>query len=120
MVYNILIGNNDDHARNHAFFWDGRQYTLTPAYDICPMLRGGITTNQAMVVGGEGRTATLRNALSSAGQFGLSSREASDIQNEITEIIRTGWEEAAKRAGLTNDESIMLRQVTVLSPGCFY
>ena len=38
MVFNILIGNTDDHARNHAFFWNGRHYQLTPAYDICQLL----------------------------------------------------------------------------------
>ncbi|MDT4936572.1 MAG: serine/threonine-protein kinase HipA [Pseudonocardiales bacterium] len=35
-------GNNDDHARNHAAFWDGDRelLTLTPAYDITPQPRG--------------------------------------------------------------------------------
>ena len=36
IVFNILCGNTDDHARNHAAFWDGKSLTLTPAYDICP------------------------------------------------------------------------------------
>lgn len=35
MVFNVLCGNTDDHARNHArnhaAFWDGRVYRLTPA-----------------------------------------------------------------------------------------
>lgn len=35
LVFNILCGNSDDHARNHAGFWDGEHLTLTPAYDIC-------------------------------------------------------------------------------------
>ena len=34
IVFNILCGNTDDHARNHAAFWDGHQLALTPAYDI--------------------------------------------------------------------------------------
>ena len=40
MVFNILVGNTDDHARNHAAFWDGDSLTLTltPAYDICPQI----------------------------------------------------------------------------------
>lgn len=36
LVFNILVGNTDDHARNHAAFWDGRMLELTPAYDILP------------------------------------------------------------------------------------
>jgi serine/threonine-protein kinase HipA len=34
MVFNVLCGNTDDHARNQAAFWDGEMPTLTPAYDI--------------------------------------------------------------------------------------
>lgn len=29
MIFNILVGNTDDHARNHAAFWDGVLLTLT-------------------------------------------------------------------------------------------
>jgi len=41
LVFNILCGNTDDHARNHAAFWNGKELTLTPAYDICPQGRTG-------------------------------------------------------------------------------
>jgi len=41
ITFNILTGNNDDHARNHAAFWDGVDLTLTPAFDICPTPRAG-------------------------------------------------------------------------------
>ena len=41
IIFNILIGNTDDHPRNHAAFWDGtsERLTLTPAYDLTPILR---------------------------------------------------------------------------------
>lgn len=120
MIFNILIGNTDDHARNHAFFWDGRSYTLTPAYDICPLLRAGQTASQAMIVGKNGRESTIRNALSQTEQFSLMPSEAKTIQEEITEIIEKRWDEAADLAGLTSHESSLLKQATILSPACFY
>ncbi len=120
MVFNILIGNTDDHARNHAFFWDGRNYSLTPAYDICPMMRVGQTANQAMIVGEDGRKSTLRNALSLSEHFGLSFADAKMINEEITEIVEEKWDEAAERGALTKHESTLLRQATILSPACFY
>jgi len=120
MIYNILIGNTDDHARNHAFFWDGRHYALTPAYDICPLLRAGQTANQAMIVGNDGRSSTIRNALSQAELFGLSSSEAKNIQEELTEKVGTNWDKAAEHASLTRRESAILKQATILSPACFY
>ena len=41
ICFNVLCGNTDDHARNHAAFLDGRMLTLTAAYDICPQGRTG-------------------------------------------------------------------------------
>ena len=120
MMFNILIGNNDDHARNHAFFWDGSQYELTPAYDICPMLRTGLTANQAMIVGKQGRSSTLKNALSEAGLFGLTREHAILVKNELIDKIETLWAEASDCAGLTKVQSDLLRSATVLSPGIYY
>lgn len=120
MLFNILIGNNDDHARNHAFFWDGVHYQLTPAYDICPMLRSGLTANQAMVVGKEGRLSTLKNAQSEAGLFGVSREMAEIVKAELIDTINTRWAEAADVAGLTGVQSELLRRSTVLSEGVFY
>jgi serine/threonine-protein kinase HipA len=52
LVFNILCGNTDDHARNHAAFWDGKVLTLTPAYDICPQGRTGNEASQAVRICG--------------------------------------------------------------------
>jgi len=120
MMFNILIGNNDDHARNHAFFWDGTHYQLTPAYDICPMLRSGLTANQAMIVGKQGRLSTVKNALSEAGLFGISKKTAVSIKEELVEKIETSWKDASDYAGLTKVQSGLLRRSTILSPGVFY
>ena len=120
MIFNVLIGNTDDHARNHAFFWDGNSYRLTPAYDICPLLRVGQTANQAMILGRDWRESTIRNVLSQPQQFSLESSEAKAIQEEITQIIEGRWDEAADLAKLTDQESKMLQQATILSPACFY
>jgi serine/threonine-protein kinase HipA len=120
MIFNILIGNTDDHARNHAFFWDGHHYTLTPAYDIYPLQRAGQTANQAMAVGDNGRESTIRNALSQSELFGVTPEDANSIQEQLREIIEKKWDEAADYAGITKNESKILKQATILSPACFY
>ena len=55
VVFNICVSNSDDHARNHAAFWDGTALTLTPAYDLSPGLRSGDTASQAMALTRDGR-----------------------------------------------------------------
>ena len=38
MTFNVLVGNTDDHARNHAAFWDGAALALTPALRRLPAI----------------------------------------------------------------------------------
>nr|WP_274704208.1 HipA domain-containing protein [Rhodococcus qingshengii] len=54
IAFNIAVGNNDDHARNHAAFWDGHSLDLTPAYDLCPQIRSGETSAQTIAFDRDG------------------------------------------------------------------
>ena len=69
IVFNILCGNTDDHARNHAAFWDGKQLLLTPAYDICPQSRSGQQASQAMLIQGRERTSQVGACIAAASVF---------------------------------------------------
>lgn len=89
LVFNVLTGNTDDHARNHAAFWDGTHLTLTKAYDICPQPRNGREANQAMLVNGEDKRSLLENCRLTASSFLLSDRGARDlISHQVTTIAR--------------------------------
>jgi len=116
MIFNLLIGNTDDHARNHAFFWDGHYADLTPGYDIGVISRIGQSSSQAMIVGTEGTLSTRRNALSNSDQFGVSSYEANQIFDELIDNIQQHWKETCDNARLTQLERQKLLGRAVLSP----
>lgn len=116
MLLNIMIGNSDDHARNHALFWDGRNVRLTPAYDMCVIPRVGLESHQDMEVGEHGKRATLANAYSSCGRFGLAETEARRMAEEIETIIRDNWQEVCEDAAVPDQLTNSLWQHTVLSP----
>lgn len=115
MIFNILIGNTDDHAKNHACFWDGRWLTLTPAYDLVPTLRVGEEANQAMEVGKLGRSSNLLNALSMAGRFGVTKDAALAIVDEVEAGVRTKWENLFTECGVPAKDIARLRGRAVLS-----
>jgi len=119
MIFNMLIGNTDDHAKNHAMFWDGQFVRLTPAYDICIMPRVGLTASQAMVVGERGNQATLANALTSCRRFGLDQNEARQIVVEIETAIRDHWQDSCEQVELPQRLAESLWQRAVLSPAIF-
>lgn len=101
LVFNVLTGNTDDHARNHAAFWDGANLTLTKAYDICPQPRSGREANQAMLVNGEDKRSLLESCRLSAANFLLSDRDARELINDqIAKIVRL-WGDICDEAELS-------------------
>jgi serine/threonine-protein kinase HipA len=104
MVFNILCGNTDDHARNHAAFWDGSLLTLTPAYDICPQARTGREASQAMLISGENRASQLALCLQAAASFLLDIAEARSIIDRQIDAIERNWQTACDEAQLSHVE----------------
>lgn len=117
IVFNICVGNTDDHARNHAAFWDGKQLTLTPAYDICPQSRSGGEAVQAMEIRPDGyKYSRLAGCVPAAPTFSLDESEAREIIDRQLYIIRTQWADAADAARLTYAEREMLWGQQILNP----
>lgn len=104
MVFNILCGNTDDHARNHAAFWDGKHLALTPAYDLCPQSRAGNEASQAMKIHGDNNLSQLKVCLNAAHSFMLSKKQTQEIIDHQVEKIRTNWDDVCDQAGLTQLE----------------
>lgn len=101
ICFNVLCGNTDDHARNHAAFWDGGTLMLTPAYDICPQGRTGSEATQAMLIKGERRASTLAVCLSAAPVFHLKEAEAAQLIEGQIETIAAGWRSVCDEADLS-------------------
>jgi serine/threonine-protein kinase HipA len=101
MVFNILVGNTDDHARNHAAFWDGRQLRLTPAYDICPQARNNPEANQAIYIADQNRRSQLEVCRLAARHFLLRDDEARAIIDGQVAAIRENWQSVCDEAGLS-------------------
>ena len=117
IVFNICIGNTDDHARNHAAFWNGRTLTLTPAYDLCPQVRSGQEAAQAMAISRDGaRASQLRVALDAAAEYHLDRGEAVTIINAQVAVINEQWDQAADAAHLTELERAQLWGNQILNP----
>ena len=115
LVFNVLIGNRDDHARNHAAHWDGVRLTLTPAYDLCPQPRDTGEATQAMAIGRDGdRRAQLTVCLAAAPDFLLDPADArTEIDRQLT-VVHERWRHAADAVGLTAaDRGLLWRRALV-------
>ena len=108
LVFNILSGNTDDHARNHSAFWDGQMLTLTPAYDICPQARSGNEASQAMLVSDDNRMSRISACLEAAHHFLLSEKEAVAIVEHQISAIGENWSSVCGEAELTETDRTLL------------
>ncbi len=101
LAFNILCGNTDDHARNHAAFWNGEELTLTPAYDICPQGRTGNEASQAMLISGDNNSSQLKTCLEAAHNFLVSEEEARDIFAGLITTIKESWDTVCEEVELS-------------------
>lgn len=108
LVFNILCGNTDDHARNHAAFWDGKELTLTPAYDICPQGRAGNEASQAMKIAGDNNLSQLKLCVDVAHRFLLSEDDVKEVLAMIEDVIRKCWEDVCEEVQLTDVDKKLL------------
>ena len=111
MLFSILCGNTDDHARNHSAFWDGTSLSLTPAYDICPQARAGGEASQAMLIIGDERASRISVCLKAAHLFHLSEDDALSIAQNQIKTIRGHWAAVCTQGTLSEvDRNLLWRR----------
>lgn len=119
LVFNVLCGNTDDHARNYAALWNGDSLTLTPAYDICPQARTGNEASQAMLIDGDRRLSNLNVCRGAARHFLLSEDGANEIIGEQIAGIRENLPAVMEEAELSEVDRRLVSQRVFLNPAVF-
>lgn len=95
VAFYIIVGNSDDHFRNHGFLLTRKGWELSPAYDINPTL----SDNQSLLINSSTSESNLDILLESAGEYMLSSEKAKTIIAEVKSAM-ISWRNEARRLGL--------------------
>ena len=101
MVFNALVGNMDDHPRNHGLLHDGHGWRLSPAFDITPMftVRNGDRPSLSMATGLDGNgEAGLGRFLGVAAHFGLDVEVAAAWLSSAAQTVASQWEPCMREA----------------------
>jgi serine/threonine-protein kinase HipA len=80
MVFNVLTGNKDDHAKNFSFLFKKGQWRLSPAYDLVPS--SGFNGNHSTTIAGEGNP-RRNHVFEVAKNCGLKTKLVQDIFEEV-------------------------------------
>ena len=104
MVFNVVIGNRDDHARNFSFVYTGRTgkggtaaeaassgggpregtWKLSPAYDLLPS--EGFGGQHTTTVNGKGHP-TMKDCMEVARQTGFPEARAARVMEQVVEAV---------------------------------
>jgi serine/threonine-protein kinase HipA len=101
IVFNVMIGNLDDHLRNHGFLYDrDDKWRLSPAYDLNPVPLEEKARELTTWISEEGPDADLDQARRSARYFALKDVQAEKIISEVSAAL-SGWQNSARRLGMS-------------------
>ena len=99
MAYNALVGNRDDHPRNHGLLHDGTGWRLSKAFDITPLPT--FVGLLAMNVSADGSQAcSAQSLLGSAPHFGLSLRDAVTWLGDAATHVAHHWQPTLRAVGV--------------------
>ena len=85
MVFNVVIKNRDDHAKNFSFQLIDNEWKLAPAYDILPS--NGFNGFHTTTVNNNGEP-TMEDMMTVAEKAGINKQKATEMISNITILLK--------------------------------
>jgi serine/threonine-protein kinase HipA len=113
MLFNIVIGNTDDHLRNHAFMKrsSASDYSLSPGYDIVPQI--SLQGSHAIAIGPFGSSPSVDNIQAAARRMGVADELAHEIAGAVLEVAAT-WRDHMTDASVGASDLAVLERCFAL------
>lgn len=99
IVYNILIGNHDDHFRNHGFLLRPDGWELSPAYDLNPSTE----KTQILAISPYSNQSSVKELYESSDYYLLSKNETREIIEEVVAAVGQ-WRQIARNIRISPAE----------------
>jgi serine/threonine-protein kinase HipA len=96
VVFNVAVGNRDDHLRNHGFVLGANGWRLAPAFDVNPNID---KAEHVLNIDDVDSRPSLETVLSTARFYGLSPDRAGQVVEEVASVV-DGWRDAARKVGI--------------------
>lgn len=111
VAFNIIIHNSDDHLRNHGFINDGVGVTLSPAFDLNPILNAHFLT---LSIDGNSFEFDLNTLIKTAKYYDMSDNEACNIVDSMKKIARDNWVKLANKYKAKEEEIKLMSKIFTL------
>ena len=99
MVFNLVVGNSDDHIKNHGVLHQGHGFwCLSPAFDLVAQL-GIHAGNQGLAILPGQNASRLAAARDAAPHFGFSPARADELIRHIADTVATEAHASVRASG---------------------
>jgi serine/threonine-protein kinase HipA len=108
VVFNVLVGNRDDHLRNHGCLRTTTGWRLAPAFDMNPNPH---KHEHALTLDGNVAAPSLKAVRNTAEDFyRLARAQADALEKEVTDVVKT-WQDRANELGMSRMEIQQMSRV---------
>jgi serine/threonine-protein kinase HipA len=97
VVFNVAVGNRDDHLRNHGFVLHTTGWRLAPAFDVNPNID---KAEHVLNIDDQDNRPDLKTVLATAAFYGLLMPQARHIVDEVLSVVDT-WRETAAQCHIS-------------------
>ncbi len=96
VVFNVAVGNRDDHLRNHGFVLAATGGRLAPAFDVNP---SPDKADHVLNIDATDHLPQMETVLGTAGFYGLTASLGQQVVDEVIEVT-SRWRELASDTGI--------------------
>jgi serine/threonine-protein kinase HipA len=107
VVFNVVIGNRDDHLRNHGFLLRPDGWEIAPAFDVNP---NPDKREHVLCIDESDNRPDLDTVLLTAEWYELQKSKAEQLIEEIVKVVQK-WPEVARRTGISGAEIELMGHV---------
>ena len=106
VIFNILVGNKDDHLRNHGYILTPEGWRLSKAFDVNP----NVDKHEHVlnIDDGDNRP-DIQSAIATAVYYDLSDCRANEIADDIRLLV-SGWRDLARQQKIARAEIELMEQ----------
>lgn len=107
VVFNVLIGNRDDHLRNHGVLRGARGWRLAPAFDVNP---NPDKMEHALALDEADPRPVVAHVAATHDFYRLSAADAARIEGEVREVV-SGWRAVATTLDIAPAEQALIARI---------
>lgn len=107
VFFNIVVGNRDDHLRNHGFLRTGNGWQLSPAFDVNPSLD---KSHHVLAIDDRDPSPDSNLLRATASYYRLSEKAVSAVAEQVRGAVRR-WEGRARALGASANEVALMQAV---------